>query len=1318
MEYRNYKAKIYNATQKKDITDFVNECDISFPNASLISSMEAKFVLDEKLINIYDEVKIKILNENNIEIFSLSGKASIPKRSKLYTGVEKWEYSIKNSYEKLFDRVIPASITYYDLYMCNVNDKENSLLHIIAKNLGFSDEQIRFNNVSYDDGRLMKVPFIYFEENSRWIDKLQAFIEATDGILFIYEEKLFFTPRNNEINSVLNLDRTNIITSIEETSKEILQNGIKIPYDRFERLENQTVFNLSSKIITEPNTILNDDVPTMRIQYITSAVANPTLTKATGYYFTTDDPNSKVDINLKENVHYKIISLKETGVEVKFINPLNYKLYIDNFEIKGTPLAKYENNEINVMFKSVKEKNQENLITLTKSTLIQTKEQALFVAKRNMQKKISNNKEYNFKTKFLSNLALGQRYNLNLEDIQTVVEIEDISISLKPKDFTMRIKAVEVKNDIGDVKISHKLAGNSQSSYIDLTNVEKSIEKNKQELKTVQADIRSKLHKMETTPTENVAENDIWLNPETNVWKKYYNGVWNNISDDEILPAMKMYNSVDTNVIKLQGTADKVGVYLLNDGEKMGSLNGELAHTTFDKLGQFESVNPNNKVALNIKDPANPSRVNSKILLGVTDVNDPKWNDVIFAVGDEASPARIEFKNGQLTQTVNGEKLGAKLNNVDKNISNLSKGISDSLNTAKSYADTKKTEAINSSKTYSDTKKTEAINSANGYTNTKKSEIDKEIGNLSKGISDNLNTAKDYADTKKTEAINTSKSYADSKKTEIENSLKKEITFEVGGEANKYYPVLFNSTNKECKLVIYRRYNEKAPNTWNTATRKGALFLELTTNFYGYWSGNSPSVVVNKFDTSYSIPASKIEITNASGLFVWLRGGGAVYHAYCDDYEVNNNLTATPYINGFDSSVLGGSYALPQHKFTLSAGTFEQTGSASSIKALFTLEQIKEVHRMTTNADGRLTTLQNNYNNTVKDITSFKTVTSNEIDTVKGALEQGNFVITGNTTFDGSARFVSQGTNEVITIANGAIEFHRNGKKLTRIKNIRYGVINTDSKGKGIVNFDGFKQPMLIFPSIKGANFGKNMASIFCYAEHIKDTQYRFYVGGTNEHYTEAKPIKVVGTEWAATNAVKTTLLEMTGTFKESEATYPLQSFKEEYKQYNEFKNKANKVLKVPKFNVKIIRVDGIVETIVYSQDYTVSYSLRGTSNISNSNAWYGKSVAYYKLHKTDFTKAFNLLKTYSSRINVKFKVAITVLEPNFTIERYYTYSETKGGSDNKETFYYSAKYVGTLKTITMNDFIGLSITASSDTSTLSDVTGTGEVQYIAMEVD
>lgn len=61
-----------------------------------------------------------------------------------------------------------------------------------------------------------------------------------------------------------------------------------------------------------------------------------------------------------------------------------------------------------------------------------------------------------------------------------------------------------------------------------------------------------------------------------------------------------------------------------------------------------------------------------------------------------------------------------------------------------------------------------------------------------------------------------------------------------------------------------------------------------------------------------------------------------------------------------------------KYRFTFSAGTYAETGSASSIKALYAKEQIKEVDRRLTNADGRLTQLQQNYQNTIQDVTNFR----------------------------------------------------------------------------------------------------------------------------------------------------------------------------------------------------------------------------------------------------------------------------------------------------------------------------------------------------------
>lgn len=981
-----YVAKITNISKNSDITEYIDSCNITLPKANEISSMEANFILDEKLVDTGNEVKIEIIDEVGNILYTLEGMATLEKRNKSYTGNETWTYSIKDSYEKLFDKVVPETMVFFDLFFCNVNDKNNSLLHIVANKLGFREDQVDFKDIIFNDGNLIRVPFVLFEQDERWIDILQRFIKATDSILYIKDKKLFSRQKSFNINEDLRFNKTNIITEIEETFNSNLYNGIRVTYDRFLKLDNRVVFDLSQKIIVDKNKpVGSQDIQSMKISYSTSSVANPTLTKATAYYFTReDDVNSKVDILLVKGTHYIVEEWKETQAIVKFFNPYPYKLYIENFEIKGLPLVKYQDNESIIKNLNIIEKNQENFVSIQKNREVQTEKLAKHIALCEYKNQILNNKTFNFSTYFLKDIELGEVYSLELEDINTIVRVTNISISLKPAEFEMKIEADCIEND-NDFTYSSILSGKSNSSFIDLKSLEEKIDENSKNLKVLDRDVRSKLFKQKTEPNlADVKENDIWLNPDTNVWKKFYNGVWNSISETEILPSMKMYNSIDGNIIKLQGTADKVGAYLLNEGEKFGSLNGELAHVTFDKLGQFEAENPNNRVALNIKDPANPSVVTSQILLGVTDITDEKYKDVSFQVGDEATGHYIQFKNNQAKVVEDG-----------------------------------------------------------------------------KSITD-LNTS----------------------------------------------------------------------------------------------------------------------------------------------------------------------------------------------------------------------------------------------------LENGDFKITGNTVFDGSARFISRGTNEAITIANGAIDFYRDGQRLTRIKNIRYGTIATDSSGSGVVNFEGFKQPMIVLPTIKSANFGKNMASIFCYAEHLGGVSYRFFIGGTNENYRDANAIKVMGTSWSATNVFATTFLSITGYL---EGKY----FNDVYRKLGvnikeTTKNGERKailnVLKVPTFNVKVKR-NG---EVIFDKNYSI--------NISHKENPY---KVEYSINPLNIDVNFNILKKFTNRTNITYTLEITILESNLEVSgEFYRAYGRDSGKDAPGINYEYYQYRGVIYSINNSSFRNLSITASAETSTISSATGSGEVQYIAMEVD
>ena len=109
--------------------------------------------------------------------------------------------------------------------------------------------------------------------------------------------------------------------------------------------------------------------------------------------------------------------------------------------------------------------------------------------------------------------------------------------------------------------------------------------------------------------------------------------------------------------------------------------------------------------------------------------------------------------------------------------------------------------------------------------------------------------------------------------------------FTVGGEANKYYPVIINDGSSSfgaCHLSISRGYNWTAPDSWNTATHRGGLTLGILWNGDTYWGGNSgSSYVVTMFDESYTTMVAGLSYCT-SGLVVWLRGGGAQYQIESD----------------------------------------------------------------------------------------------------------------------------------------------------------------------------------------------------------------------------------------------------------------------------------------------------------------------------------------------------------------------------------------------------------------------------------------------------
>lgn len=128
-----------------------------------------------------------------------------------------------------------------------------------------------------------------------------------------------------------------------------------------------------------------------------------------------------------------------------------------------------------------------------------------------------------------------------------------------------------------------------------------------------------------------------------------------------------------------------------------------------------------------------------------------------------------------------------------------------------------------------------------------------------------------------------------------------QIAIEVGGDADTYYPVLLAGYATKYaweRYSISRRYDEKAPNSWNTETHKGGLTFSFDWSGDGISGGNDKSIRITEFTEQFSRMITGLGLYR-KGLVVWLRGGGA---SYTVNSPLGVSLDVKVHLNGFDDN--------------------------------------------------------------------------------------------------------------------------------------------------------------------------------------------------------------------------------------------------------------------------------------------------------------------------------------------------------------------------------------------------------------------------------
>lgn len=671
-----FNGVVTNITKGIILTNVIENISMTYSSESkTIKSMIASFSLDDvSLISKGDIIEIKAVHELE-EIILLRGKAELQER-KLSSGlVYSLQVIIYDEIKDLFARTVPKDTFAFDNWVYYQNNENNSLLFNIIKQLGINPENVLFEDVRDSQTRLIKIPFMVFTKGNRWIDELETIIDCIKGRMYI--------DNNNRIvikgglynpleNVICHFNRTNILNSITQKYSYAKYNGIRKNFDNYSYLENQVCFNLKQKITVDPGTTPENQKKIMSIKYITDVITQYNLTKATGYYF--NELSEKVEVNLIEGTHYDFVSFINSGAQVKFYNPYASKLYIENFEIKGVPVVKYEDNESIVKNTDVETEEQENFPTSSKNKYIQEMQFATEIAEYEYKEQCIDGVELSFKSLFCPFVVIGDLIEVVIDNISTPARVTNINHTLsKIKGFSSEITAVKIDTSVQTFKYNTVESLKTNAEYLENINELKDQIENI-EVPPIDEDLLNKINAkgfiQETEPTA-TAEGDVWYQPSTKIFKVWKNGKWQAAMEEDIMPALESAIMAKSGVFRIGNNDAEVGIFFQFDEDTSNPVFGRtdptnIARIVINKDAGVIIQNANNKLAFNVKNPLKPAEITSQFLMGVTNPEDTKHQSTIFQVGEENTGTFIKFTNGKLKQEVAGTDIETFVTDIGK----------------------------------------------------------------------------------------------------------------------------------------------------------------------------------------------------------------------------------------------------------------------------------------------------------------------------------------------------------------------------------------------------------------------------------------------------------------------------------------------------------------------------------------------------------------------------------------------------------------------------------------------------------------------------
>lgn len=317
------------------------------------------------------------------------------------------------------------------MYLCNNNHKEKSIAHQLAYQMGFSDEEINFEDIKDAHANPLIAHYVYWKKGEKILAEFTKLADAVNGKLYVNNQgKLIFTnPYNNQDYTEIDFSfDQNILGRLSADLKEAEYDGVKVLYNEFEVKDQQVVWRYIedekayNKQADKANTRLDigQTTPYLKIKYKTPIVLDLQDDPVTLFEYLDQNHNfvqiNGIRVENEENLAnghlYYILEANNTGGRLKFINKTDQIIYIQRFHILAKPLTKIEGNEVSYAKLAEPEKELE-----VSNKYIQNAQIAGLNAQYSYYLNCLDRYEYSFDTYYTPFLALSNKVNLNSLDL-------------------------------------------------------------------------------------------------------------------------------------------------------------------------------------------------------------------------------------------------------------------------------------------------------------------------------------------------------------------------------------------------------------------------------------------------------------------------------------------------------------------------------------------------------------------------------------------------------------------------------------------------------------------------------------------------------------------------------------------------------------------------------------------------------------------------------------------------------------------------------------------------------------------------------------